>query len=343
MINLRKKVDYESILYVCTSMESYISAGLQFVKSMELIEIGLNNKAYRESIERVVKRIKEGESIALAFSDEGDLYTSMFIDMLFIGEESGQMENVLKNMTIHFKKKAKLKKQVNSALLYPKFIGLAMLGVILLFLDTILPTIASMYEGLQVKSSFLTRTIISMNKFFEDKNVYILFLGSILIGFLIYISLKKVLKDKDVFARFKLRKNYKEVNFIYILNLILTSGVPLISALERLIHSVEDRSTRNYIEKMTNELRRGESILDSISGIDIISPVTRSFILSGEKSGKLDNSTTNLVNILENNFNNNLKSYVSKIEPITLCALGILVLGLSLIVFIPMYEYMNYV
>ena len=343
MINLRKKVDYESILYVCTSLESYISAGLQFVKSMELIQIGLNNKVYRESIERVVKRIKEGESIALAFSDEGDLYTSMFIDMLFIGEESGQMENVLKNMTTHFKKKAKLKKQVNSALLYPKFIGLAMLGVILLFLNTILPTIASMYEGMQVKSSFLTRTIINMNKFFENKNVYILFLGVILIGFLIYLILKKVLKGKDIFARFKLRKNYKEVNFMYILNLILTSGVPLVSALERLIHSVEDRSTRDYIEKMTNELRRGESILDSISDIDIISPVTRSFILSGEKSGKLDNSTSNLVNILENNFNNSLKSYVSKIEPITLCALGILVLGLSLIVFIPMYEYMNYV
>lgn len=343
MISLKKKLDYESIIYVCSSLETYISAGIQFLAAIELIENGLTNKVYKESLRRVSKRISEGELISQAFLEEEELYTNIFTDMLVIAEESGEMEAVLQNILEHFEKKNKLIREVNSALLYPKFIILAMLGVVVLFLDMILPSIASMYSSLDVKTSFLTKCIVNMNAFFEVYNLYIFLLILVSIITVIIIFLKKFLKRKDFFKIFRVCKRYRELNFIYILNLIVGSGIPIVYALERLSHTVNDVYTRDSIIKISSRLKKGDELVESLNEVDVLSSISKSFILSGEKSGNLDKAIERLASILENNFDKNLKKLTKKIEPITLCILGVLVLGLMLIVFVPMYEYMNYV
>lgn len=343
MISFRKKIDYESIIYVCSSLETYISAGIQFLAAIELIESGLTNKLYKESLRRISKRITEGELISQAFLEEEELYTNIFTDMLVIAEESGEMEAVLKNILEHFEKKYKINKEVNSALLYPKFIMLAIIGVIILFFEMILPSIASMYDSLDVKTSFLTKCIINLNSFFEKYNLYVFLIIVVSIITIVVIFIKKMLKGKNLFAKLNICKRYRELNFIYILSLIVRSGIPIVYALERLSHSVNDPYTRDSIIKITNKLKKGDELIESLNEVDVLSDVSKSFILSGEKSGSLDKVIIRLVNILENNFEKSIKKLTKKIEPITLCVLGVMVLGLMLMVFVPMYEYMNYV
>ncbi|MGL4655366.1 MAG: type II secretion system F family protein [Sarcina sp.] len=345
MLKFKKKakIDYESIVYISSSLETYISAGINFVKALELINTGLTNKAYKSSIQRVAKRINEGESIASSFSEEEDLYTSVFADMLFVAEHSGRIEKVLHNMTIHFEKKLKLNNEVKQALMYPKFICTAVFIVFILFLDIVLPNIVSMYESLDAKMSVVTNTLIAINDFFTRYNIYAVTGVTLIIIFLVYCILKKKLKDKDIFRRLDIRKRYKEISIIGILKLVLESGIPVVYALERLSHSIAQGHTREYINDILVSLRKGHDIYYAIEKIDVISDVSKSFILSGEKSGKLDATISRLLDILENNFSKKLKSYVTKVEPISICVLGVMVLGLMLMVFVPMYEYMHYV
>ncbi|MGL4451482.1 MAG: type II secretion system F family protein [Sarcina sp.] len=345
MINLKRKprIDYESIVYISSSLETYISAGIKFVKALELINTGLSNNEYKKSIQRVAKRINEGEGIANAFLEEEELYTSVFADMLFVAEQSGRVEKVLSNMTLHFEKKLKLTNEVKQALMYPKFIFIAVFIVFILFLDIVLPNIVSMYESLDVKMSGITTVLIFINEFFEKNNIYVFTSIILFLVFIIYCVLKKKLKTRDVFSRFTLRKRYKEINLVGILKLVLESGIPVVYALERLSHSIAENHTREYINDILVSLRSGTDVYYAIEKIDVISDVSKSFILSGEKSGKLDTTMARLLDILENNFSKKLKSYVSKVEPISICFLGVMVLGLMLIVFVPMYEYMHYV
>lgn len=345
MINLKRKlrIDYESIVYISSSLETYISAGIKFVKALELINTGLTNNEYKKSIQRVAKRINEGEGIANAFLEEEELYTSVFADMLFVAEQSGRVEQVLNNMTLHFEKKLKLKNEVKQALMYPKFIFIAVFAVFILFLDIVLPNIVSMYESLDVKMSIVTTMLVSINEFFTKYNIYIFTVVLLLFSFVIYCFVKKQLKNKDVFSKFTIRKRYKEINLVGILKLVLESGIPVVYALERLSHSIAENYTREYINDILTSLRSGNDLYYSIEKIDVISDVSKSFILSGEKSGKLETTMSRLLDILENNFSKKLKNYVSKVEPISICFLGVMVLGLMLIVFVPMYEYMHYV
>jgi type II secretory pathway component PulF len=339
----KPRLDYESIVYISSSLETYISAGINFVRALELINTGLTKNDYKLSIQRVAKRINEGESIASAFLEEEDLYTSVFADMLFVAEQSGRIEKVLYNMTLHFEKKLKLRNEVRQALMYPQFIFIAMFIVFILFLDIVLPNIVSMYESLDVKMSGITSFLISVNGFFMENNIYIVTAIFLLIIFLIGLLIKKKLNGRDVFSRFTIRKRYKEINLIGILKLVLESGIPIVYALDKLSHSITENYTREYINSILISLRNGKDIYYAIEEIDVISEVSKSFILSGENSGKLDSTITKLLNILESNFSKKLKAYVSKIEPISICFLGFMVLLLMLAIFVPMYEYMHYV
>lgn len=339
----KAKINYQDIVYIASSLETYVSAGINFVKALELINTGLTNNAYKISIQRVAKRINEGESIANSFLEEEDLYTSVFADMLFVAEQSGNLEKVLSNMTLYFEKKLKLRNEIKQALMYPKFIFIAVFTVFILFLDIVLPNIVSMYESLDVKMSFITTLLMSVNNFFTKYNIYIFTITNLLIIFILYCFIKKKLDNKDLFKNFTIRKRYKELNLIGILKIVLESGIPLVYALERLSYSISERYTRDYINEMLVSLRSGKDLYSTIEDIDVISDISKSFILSGEKSGKLDDTMSRLLDILENNFSKKLKSYVSKVEPVSICFLGMMVLGLMLIVFVPMYEYMHYV
>ena len=343
MIKLKKRKDYASIVYILSSLEAYVSSGINFMKALELIEEGLTNKNYKKSIARIYKRISEGESISEAFLEEEDLYTSVFSDMLIVAEQSGELEVVLKNMTVHFEKKASLSKEVFAATLYPKLLFGISFIVFMLFIDFVLPEIVSMYEGLEAELNIMTRFVIALNGFFEIYNIYLFFSGVLIVVIGLYFFVRWKFKDIDFIGFLSIRKRYKELSIVSILKLVIESGVPLISALERLSHSIAEKYTRDYIKIILEALRRGEDMSYAIGQIDVMSSVSKSFFLCGEKSGRLDITTSKLVGILEKDFSGRLKSMVSKIEPISICILGLMVLGLVLMVFIPMYDYMSYV
>ncbi|MGL5823210.1 MAG: type II secretion system F family protein [Sarcina sp.] len=330
-------------MYVVSSLESYLNAGINFMKALELIQQGLKNKEYASSVSRIAKRINEGESIAGAFIEEEEFYTTTFIDMLAIAEESGEIEKVLSAINRHFSRKIKLETQIKNALMYPKFICLAICIMILFFIDFILPSIVSMYESLNVEASFFTRGIIGLESFFSKVNVYAFFLVVCFLIFLFYKIIKYYSKGKDLVAFLELRKRYKEIRLVELLNLILDSGVPIVHALERLAHSISDVYMTEYINIVLTQIRSGNDLYESIDKVQVMSDISKSFILSGEQSGSLDNVVNSLLKILNENFEKALKKCVSKVEPLSICFLGALVLGIMLMVFIPMYEYMHYV
>lgn len=343
MIVFKKRIDFESVVYICSSLEVYISSGINFVKALELIDIGLTNKLYKESIRRILKRIKEGESISSAFSEEEELYTSVLADMLVVAEQSGELERVLRNMTEHFEKKLKIEKEVKTALLYPKVIFGVGITVFILFLDFVLPSIVSMYEGLDMEFNFITEFIINLNSFLQIYNIYIVSLIIFISIICIVFWIKKITKGKDLIHFLKIRKDYKEIKLISIINLVLESGVPIVYALERLSHSISENYTREYITTILLSIKKGSDISSAIEEIDVMSEISKSFFVSGENSGRLDKTTAKLLIILENSFSKKLSMLISKIEPISICILGFFVLILMLLVFVPMYEYMNYV
>lgn len=339
-----KKCDDESVLLICSNLKTYLSSGLQMVKALELVRFSLTNKTYIESIERIINQVKLGKLLSEAIINEGDLYTDLLGDMLIIGEESGNLEKVLGKLATNIQRKRETTKQMRKVMMYPISLSIIIVVVFIFYLFFILPTFKSLYDSIQGTHSELMTLIINYLNFIEgNPYAYMIIVCYIGIALAICRLIYEYIKSKDIFKGMKIVKMYYETNIIFMLELMVTSGISLNSCLDMLSNTLESKKIQNYICIIKEDLWKGKSLSESLSAVEVISPVTFSFIFSGEESGNLEECITTLSQILEKDFIDRLNSLIKGLEPIVMGILGGIVGFMVLMVFIPIFEFMKYV
>lgn len=339
------KKHYESIFLILWNLYSHLKAGIHIELSMKIIEELLSNKRYKKSISIIGKEIQGGKSLYYAFYNEKELYPNLMVDMIKIGEESGNLENVLLKLCNHYKKVTKVRKKIKSILIYPSFLLTMIFAAIILFLTFILPTFGKLYESLNVNGDGFTEKLLFLSRDIEKNRAFwiVLLICIIAIQIVGAILIFKVIWYRNKIPKIKILNKYYELNLIYILNLIVSSGISFYSSFSILEKTLSSRVLKGYIGKINNTVNRGLPISYGLSEIKEISPLTTTFILSGEHSGALQENLEILTEILETNFNNNIDKLVGYLQPIVMLILGAIVGGMVLMVFIPMYSYMSYV
>lgn len=338
------KQDDESILLICSNLKVYLESGLKMIKALELVQFSLTNKVYIESVERIIQQVRRGKQISEAIINEEYLYPDMLADMLIIGEESGNLERVLGKLAINIQRKRDTMKQIRKVMVYPIALTIIIATVFIFYFFFILPSFKSLYESIQGSQSKVIELIISYLNFVE-KNQYAYLIIFCYIGIIVAIIalIYEYIKDKDLFRELKIVKMYYEANIIFILELMITSGISLNSCLDMLSNTLESRKMKNYINIIKEELWKGKSLSEALSLIEVISPVTFSFVFSGEESGNLEECVFTLSRILEKDFIEKLNTLIKALEPIIMAVLGVVVGVMVLLVFIPIFEFMKYV
>lgn len=340
---MRRRND-ESVLLICSNLKTYLSSGLPMVKSLELVQFSLDNKTYIESLERIIKQVKVGKLLSEAIINEGNLYTDMLGDMIIIGEESGNLEKVLGKLATNIQRKRETSKQVRKVMMYPLALSIIIAVVLVFYMFFILPSFKSLYDSIQGTQSKVMESIINYLNFIEGNSyaylIMLCYIGVILAAiYLVY----DYLKTKEIFKQNKIIKMYYETNIVFMLELMITSGISLNSCLEMLSNTLESKTMQNYINVVKDKLWKGESLSDALKSIEVISPVTYSFVFSGEESGNLEECITTLSYILEKDFIDRLNTLIKGLEPIIMGVLGGIVGVMVLLVFIPIFEFMKYV
>lgn len=153
----------------------------------------------------------------------------------------------------------------------------------------------------------------------------------------------QLIKYLNIIPSVKIINKYFELNLIYILGLIVSSGLSFYSSFSVLERSLSSRILKSYIKTINNYINMGLPISEGINKISGISMLTKVFLISGEQSGTLQENIEILIELVENDFNNHIDKLVGYIQPMVMMFLGIIIGGMVLMVFIPMYSYMNYV
>lgn len=339
----KKFIDYESIFLIANGLSLYIKSGISIRKSLELIKVTVKKKEYLMSIERIEKSIDSGEGIGEAFTKERELFTDNFVDMVIMAEESGRLEEILIVLANHFEKNNKMRKEIKKNLSYPILLIGTMIAVFLLIIIFVVPALADMYGDMEGELSIFTKAMLFMNNVVEKINPIILLISVFSILILIFFLLKELLSEKDLLGNLEVIKNYREIKLMLIINMIIKGGIGLTSAIERLKASINDKYLKIALINLDKGLYSGLSLTDAMKETKVISKLSESLLSVGEESGNLEESIEKLTEILEYQFNGRVNKMIFYIEPIAILFLGIMVLSLVLMVFIPMYEYMNYV
>ncbi|MDZ4991614.1 type II secretion system F family protein [Clostridium perfringens] len=330
--------------YICLNLSTYVKSGMPIGRSLELIKDTVRDKKYKESVERVEKKVLKGESLSKAFKEERNLYPDTMVDMIKIGEESGNLEDVLEKCAKNILAEKEVKNKIIKSLRYPVSLLIGLIIMIFCYATYILPQFFDMYDLGHKETSKLISVLNSYIKFVEDNpNVEIIafcyFLCMLIVGYLIF----KIINFERILEKIEVYRMYYEIRILFLINMIITSGISLTNALSIFGENLSNKKLREYIKKINKELLKGETLSNSIGSINVISHISKGFLITGEESGLFNKNIEELLKIREKDFDRTLNKLVGKIEPVMFIVLGFVISAMMLLVLIPTFEGMKYV
>lgn len=330
--------------YICLNLSTYVKSGMPIGRSLELIKGTVRDKKYKESVERVEKKVLKGESLSKAFKEERNLYPDTMVDMIKIGEESGNLEDVLEKCAKNILAEKEVKNKIIKSLRYPVSLLIGLILMIFCYATYILPQFFDMYDLGHKETSKLISVLNSYIKFVEDNpNVEIIafcyFLCILIVLYLIF----KIINFEKILEKIEVYRMYYEIRILFLINMIITSGISLTNALSIFGENLSNKKLREYVKKINEQLLKGETLSNSIGSINVISHISKGFLITGEESGLFNKNIEELLKIREKDFDRTLNKAVGKIEPVMFIVLGFVISAMMLLVLIPTFEGMKYV
>ena len=324
--------------YICLNLSTYVKSGMSIGRSLDLIKNTVKDKKYKESLKRIERKVLNGEALSKAFKEEGNLYPDLMKDM------SGNLEEVLEKCARNILAEKEIKNKIIKSLRYPVSLLIGLIIMIFGYVTYILPQFVDMYELREIEGSKIMTLLNNYINFVEENpNVEVIVFCYFSCALISLYLLFKVIPSEKILEKIEVYRMYYEIRILFLINMILNSGISLNNSLSVFGESLSDVKLRKYIKSINEELIKGTTLSSSIGKINVISHVSKGFLITGEESGLFSKNIEELLKIREKDFDRALNKTVGKIEPAMFIILGFVISAMMLLVLVPTFEGMKYV
>lgn len=321
-----------------------IDAGLPIVQGLNILGANHENKAVKKILLSVKDSVEQGSTLADSLSRHPEVFDNLYINMIKAGENGGILDIILERLAIQLEKTMKLKREVKTAMIYPAVVIGAAFIVTSVLLIFVIPTFADLFSGFGQALPLPTQLVINLSNFFVANSIYIF--GGVGASLYFFFKFLKTPKGKEVLHPLFLKlpvfgdiiKKVAVARFSRTLGTMLNSGVPILDAL--LICS---KTSGNYVVERDVQSARiaiseGQSMLEPLSQSSIFPPMVVSMIGVGESTGKIDAMLTKIADFYEDEVDNAVGAMKQLIEPIMILVLGVLIGGLVIAMYLPIFK-----
>ncbi|MDY6011780.1 type II secretion system F family protein [Clostridium sp.] len=332
-----KKYSYKDISIICENLYSLYNDGLQMAKSIELLEEFPLKKDYKLSIKNISDEVKKGSSLSEGFSKFDYLYPQFLAGMISIGEKTGKLNDVFREMSIYYKRKDNIKKEIIGASIYPAFLLGSMLLMCNFFIFFLIPQLEEIYLSLGGNLPYITKLILNFSKWANESKIsafsFIIIWGVIIPIILIKPYFKNI--TSMLMKKVNILKEIREYEIILLIKVIVSSGINLSLALK---YCEEENSKNELYKKLNEKILKGEDISSAISNVIKPSKYTIAIIKLGEESGSLDERLESLTETLSKNCNDRFKKITALFQPTVIILMAFLVVFFLGIFILPMFD-----
>ena len=325
---------------VSTLFEAQVSA----LKVFTLLGSETENEILGDALNDVAQDLKGGSSIANALSKHPKIFSTFYVNMVRVGEESGKLQDIFLQLADYMDRNYELVSKARNALIYPAFVITTFLAVMVLMFTTVIPRISGILEETGQDIPFYTKVVLGISDFFVHYGVFLLILA--IVGGFFIIRYSRTKKGKMTFSKLKLDlpyigSLYKKLYLSRIadnLQTMLLAGVPAIKAIQSTGRAVDNAVYEQILTDAEEKVRGGSSLSDALSGTDEIPNIVIQMIKVGEESGELGKILSTLSHFYRREVNNAVDTLVDLIEPAMIVLLGAGVGVLLASVLIPIYN-----
>ncbi len=347
-LNFFSKVSLIEKMVFTKNLAVMVGAGVPIVKALNVLSEQAKSQLFKDTIKSICNDVQKGESLAESMSKHKTVFPEIYISMIKIGEISGNLQNVLNNLALQMKKDHEILSRVKGAMIYPAVILTAMVGIGILMMAVVVPSLAQTFNDLGAELPASTQFVISFSEFllsywYIALILFILFLLAVRY-FLKTETGKKsfdfLILNTPVFG--ELSRKLNSARFSRILATLIDSGVSIVDALDILSKTLTNYFFSASVLEAKKEIQKGKQLNDILKNYKKIYPgLVIQMVEVGEETGKLTTVISQLAEFYEEEVDNTTRNLSTIIEPILMIIIGSAVGFFAISMITPMYDVLN--
>lgn len=341
-----QRVNEQALTVFSRQFATMINAGLAMVRCLDILSEQTEDKKLQQVLIQVRRDVEGGATLSNALVKHPTVFSTLYTSMVKAGEMGGVLDEVLERLADFMEKDFALKKKVKSALTYPAVILVMALSIVFFLVTYILPTFVELFEGMNLTLPLPTKILITITKAVRNPAYAIPAIAGFI--FLViaanrYVATPFGKKQWDlvklnvpVFGL--LNKKVAISRFCRTLGTLLSSGVPIMQALEIVGKASGNEIVAMTVSKVRESIREGESIAAPMGASGMFPPMVTQMVAVGEETGNLDAMLSKIADFYDTEVDYLLSSLTSMLEPIMIVAMGGIVGFIVISVFLPLYQ-----
>jgi len=338
------RVSLDELIIFSRQMYALMRSGVPILRAINGMEEASNSAPLKKALSDISKQLQGGYTLSSALNQHPDIFSSLFVSLIHVGENTGQLEESFLKLTEYLEREQATKKRIKTALRYPTMVMIALSAALVILNIFVIPTFANMFAKLGADLPLATRFLINSSEFFLNYWPYMLVACVVA-----YFAIRRSLKTKKGRYQWDKRKIKLPIigsiiersilaRFSHSFGIILKSGIPMTTGLTLVADAVDNSFMQEKIVSMRQAIESGESLLRAAMASALFTPLVVQMIAVGEETGRVDELLKDVGDYYEREVDYDLSTLTARIEPLLLVVVAAMVLVLALGIFTPMWD-----
>lgn len=339
------KVTAEDIAIFARQLATMLTAGIPMVQAFEIIGVGHDKPAMQKLVLAIKSDIETGNALNQALAKHPLYFDDLFVNLVEAGEHAGALETVLDKIATYKEKTEALKKKIKKALYYPAAVLVVAVIVTVILLLFVIPQFESLFKGFGADLPAFTQLVINMSRWMQAKG-WLLLIVVVAAGFTFGYFYKRSRPMRQFLDRISLQvpvigpilKKAAIARFARTLATMFGAGVPLVEAMKSVAGATGNIVYQDATMRMRDEISTGMRMQRAMENTGLFPNMVVQMIAVGEESGSLDDMAGKVADFYEADVDAAVDSLSSLLEPMIMVILGVLVGGLVIAMYLPIFK-----
>jgi type IV pilus assembly protein PilC len=309
-----------------------IDSGVPLVQCLQILGETQENKIFAAAIQAVQREVESGNSLAASMKTQPKVFDEFYTNMVAAGEAGGILDTIFQRLSIYIEKAVKLKRAVQSAMVYPIAVVFIASAVITLILWKVIPAFTDLFNGMQVQLPLPTRIVIAASQFVGSYGIFVLI--GIGVGIGTFRAYYKTVKGRHVVDGLILKspifgplmRKIAVARFSRTMATLIASGVPILDCLDIAARTAGNAIIEDAIFSVKRAIEEGRTIVEPMKASNVFPAMVISMIGVGEQAGALETMLTKIAD------------FSTALEPIMIVVLGVIVGGIVISMYLPIFS-----
>lgn len=344
------KIKPKTLMIFTRQLATLIDAGLPLLRSLNVLAKQEPNPVLKSTINSLADSVQGGATFSEALAQHPRIFNKLYVNMVKAGELGGVLELVLTRLAEYQEKAQKLYNKVKSAMTYPLVVLFLALGIMTFLMLVMVPKFQKMFVDMNVEMPAFSQLVFGVSEFLMDNPlilpnaVWAMAVVAVLI--FVYVSWGKTSAGRAIIDTWKLRipvfgnlvRQSSIARFTRTLGTLVSSGVPILQALNITRETAGNIVIANAIGKVHDSVKEGEAIITPMIASKVFPPMMVSMVDVGEETGQLPEMLLKVSDVYDDEVDNSVSAMTSLMEPLMIVFLALIVGSIVIALFLPMVE-----